>query len=401
LLLLSAMFSGSETALFSFPREEFRRGRRRSSASARAIVSLLGRPRRLLVTVLLGNTVVNVAYFATAWRITREVAAHNAGLSVLMGAGSLVALVLCGEILPKAAAVRFPTQVAKATALPLVLFARVTAPVRIVLSYIVELASAVFGKSHDDAEITTEELQELAELSEKRGFLEIGEGKMIAGAMQLREITVSEVMVPRVDMVACDVNRTTAEFVKLADRKRLTKLPVFEGSLDNIIGIVYVKEAVLSPASALRDLVRPVYFVPEVANLDALLKQFRERRIQFAVAVDEFGGTAGIVALEDVLEVIVGEISDEFDDVGATLQMVGPGRYIASGRLTSRELSEALNVEIDFESADTLAGLLADQLGRIPVSGDVVEYGGLRFRVNKVAKRRVVEVEVVEKVERR
>ncbi len=401
MLLLSAMFSGSETALFSFPREEFRRGRRRSSASARAIVSLLGRPRRLLVTVLLGNTVVNVAYFATAWRITREVAAHNAGLSVLMGAGSLVALVLCGEILPKAAAVRFPTQVAKATALPLVLFARVTAPVRIVLSYIVELASAVFGKSHDDAEITTEELQELAELSEKRGFLEIGEGKMIAGAMQLREITVSEVMVPRVDMVACDVNRTTAEFVKLADRKRLTKLPVFEGSLDNIIGIVYVKEAVLSPASALRDLVRPVYFVPEVANLDALLKQFRERRIQFAVAVDEFGGTAGIVALEDVLEVIVGEISDEFDDVGATLQMVGPGRYIASGRLTSRELSEALNVEIDFESADTLAGLLADQLGRIPVSGDVVEYGGLRFRVNKVAKRRVVEVEVVEKVERR
>ena len=394
LLLLSGLFSGSETALFSLPKNELREARRGHSGAARAIVALLGRPRRLLVTVLLGNTSANVLYYATSWSVASEVSARSPGLGVAVGAGSFVALLLFGEIVPKAVAVRFPGRVSRIAALPLVAFTYLLTPARVFLEYIVDVASAFFGRSGGGPRMTTEELRTLVELSEKRGLLDIGEGRMIAEAMRLREVKVSEVMVPRVDMVVCDVEASVGDFLKLAHETRLTSIPVVEGSRDDVVGLVFVKEVVLSPNSSLRELARPVYFVPEVANLEMLLEQFRGRGMRFAVAVDEFGGTAGVVALEDVLEVIVGEILDEFDEEVEPVREVGRGRYVVAGGLALRELSQALDADFEFEGGDTVAGFLAEKLGRIPTSGDVVESEGFRLRVIRTVGRRVVEVEV-------
>jgi putative hemolysin len=399
LLLLSGLFSGSETALFSLPRNELREARRSDSGTARAIVGLLGRPRRLLVTVLLCNTVVNVLYFATSWTIASELSARKPGLGVAAAAAAFVALLLFGEIVPKAVAVRFPGEASRLAAFPLIFFTYLLAPARVVLSYVVDIASTLFGQSGPGPRMTTEELRTLVELSEERGFLDVGEGRMIAEAMRLRDVKVREVMVPRVDMVVCDVETSVEEFLDLAHKTRLTIIPVVEGSRDDVVGLVLVKEMILSPNSTLRELARPVYFVPEVANLEMLLEQFRERGMGFAVAVDEFGGTAGIVALEDVLEVVVGEILDEFDEAMEPMREVGRGRYVVAGGLALRELSQALGADFESEVADTVAGFLAEKLGRIPTKGDVVENEGFGLRVTKTVGRRVVEVEVTAEAE--
>lgn len=394
LLFLSGMFSGSETALFSLPKALLREERKSHSRAARAVVALVARPRRLLVTVLLGNTVVNVLYFATSWTVASELSSRRPGLGVAAAAGSFVALLLFGEIVPKAIAVRFPGEASRLAALPLIFFTYLLAPVRAVLGYVVDIASTLFGQSGPGPRMTTEELQTLVGLSEKRGVLGVGEGRMIAEVMRLQEAKVSEVMVPRVDMVVCDVSASVGEFLKLAHQTRLTSIPVVEGSRDKVVGVVWVKEAAVSSGSTLRELARPVHFVPEIANLEALLEQLRGRRLRSAIVVDEFGGTAGFVALEDTVEVIVGDILDEFDEAAEPLREVGAGRYVVLGGLSLRALSEALGAEFESESADTVAGFLAEKLGRIPVKGDAIDYEGFRLRVTRTIGRRVVEVQV-------
>ncbi len=393
LLVLSGMFSGSETALFSLPKGQLREARRSRSATGRAIAALLAKPRRLLVTLLLGNTAVNVLFFATSWTVAGELSRRSHSLGVSAGAASFMALLMLGEIVPKAVAVRFPGRVSRLAAFPLLFFTYLLAPARMFLGYVVDLASTIFGQSGPSQGMTTEELQRLVGLSEKRGLLEMGEGRMIAEAMRLPEAKVSEVMVPRVDMVVCDVGTSVEDFLKLACRTRLTSIPVVEGTRDNVVGTVAVKEAAVSEGRGLRELARPAYFVPEMANLESLLEQFRKRRIRSAVVVDEFGGTAGVVTLEDVVEVIVGDILDEFEE-GEPLREVGPGRYVVSGRLRLRELSQALGADFETESADTVAGFLAEQLGRIPARGDVVDHEGFRLTVTRTIGRRVVEVQV-------
>lgn len=396
LLVLSAFFSGAETALFSLRRRDLRRLEQAPGLVHRLLVKLRSDPRGLLTTVLLGNMLVNVLYYCLATVAALAVAdAGMQGAAYALGAGSLVAVIICGEVVPKAIAVASPLRLSRLAAVPLFFFQKCISPIGRALSAIAALSSVLVHGRGQTAYVTPEELQFLIAATGERGVIALTERDMMQEIIEFAEIRVREVMLPRVDVIACEISATVDEFRRLVEEKRITKVPIYEENIDNVVGIVDARDLLLWDSRTVRGCVRPVpLFVPETARIEAVLHQFRERECQFAIVVDEYGGWAGIVTLEDIVEEIVGEISDEFDTEIEPVRKVGPDRYVLSGGVSMRDWGEIFGLDLDLELAEvqTLGGFIVLRLGRLPREGDAVELGNLTFSVQKVSRRRVAQV---------
>jgi len=396
LLALSAFFSASETALFSLGRRDLRRIERSPGFAHGLILKLRSAPQDLLTTVLFGNMLVNVLYFSVATVAATSVLSRGAAYA--FGAGSLVAVIICGEVVPKAVAVAVPLRFARLAAGPLFFFQKCIYPVRKALGVVMRVSAAVARGRGQAAYVTPEELQLLIHATGERGIIGLGERDMMHEIMQFAEIRVREVMVPRVDVVAFEVNGSVEELRKLVRQKGIAKLPVYEGNIDNVVGTVDAREVLLSGSKNVRGCVRPVpLFVPETALIESVLQQFRERECQFAVVVDEYGGWAGIVTLEDIVEEIVGDISDEFDTDAQPVRRIGKDKYLLSGGVSIRDWSEIFDIDLELAEVETLGGFIVLHLGRLPREGDSVELGNLVLTVQKVSRRRVAQV-LIERV---
>ena len=352
-------------------------------------------PQGLLSTVLFGNMLVNVLYYSLATLAAVGAAsAGRRGTAYAISLGSLAALILCGEIIPKAVAVSVPLGFSRLAALPLYFFQKAIAPVRRALGLVTRLSGRVGRGRHRPAFVTPEELQLLIRAAGERGHIAAAERDMMHEIVEFGDIRVREVMVPRVDVVAFEVDGDLEAFRRLVRDTRITRVPVYEGNIDNIVGIAHAADVLLSDAGDVRSCARPVsLFVPEVAGIEPVLHQFRERRCQFAIVVDEYGGWAGIVTLEDIVEEIVGDIRDEFEPEGLEpVRQVGPDRYVLSGGLSIRDWSEIFDIDVDLAEVETLGGLIILHLGRLPREGDRVRLGNLSFTVQRVVRRRVAEV---------
>ena len=394
LLVLSAFFSGSETALFSLSRERLRRFRQGPHRLERVAARLVARPRSLLVTLLFGNMLVNVMFFALSSGVVWDIARRTENAwGPVAGLGVLLVVIVFGEVTPKTIAAAAPAPVARLAGVPLVLLCRVLTPITWVLDrWIIEPATRLATGRRDarggDLFLTAGELQAIVDLASDEGVVGRDEGEMIGEVLRIHDTKVREVMVPRVDMVACEVTTPTEEVLATFRRTKHKRLVVYRGSADEVIGLVSARGTLLEPDRPLSELVEPVHFVPEQQTVEMLLKELRGQKIKLAVVVDEYGGTAGLVTLEDCLEEIVGDIQDEYDEASVPVERRSDREFVLAGGLSMRAWSEFLRTEYDTETrVSTLGGFVTGLLGRIPSEGDSCRWGNLRFTVEQVSRR--------------
>jgi len=403
LLCASAFFSGSETALFNLSRDQLRRFRASRSAFQRLAARLMDDPRRLLVTVLFGNMTVNTAFFATSVMLIPDFERLDPARATLWRyAITIVAplvVIVFGEVVPKAVAVTMPARLAPLAGPVLAVLERVVMPIRLVLGtvFIGPLERLITGppRPRERTLLTTDELQEIVEVAAREGAVSPDESDMLTEVLELAETKVREVMVPRVEMTACDVATPTAQVLDRFRRAGHTKIVVYEDEIDQVRGVVYAKTAFLNATRPLAELVRPVHFVPVMKTVESLLKEFRARKIQFALVVDEYGGLAGLVTLEDCLEAIVGSIGDETDQPEPEpVRRVSDAEYLLDGDLSVRSWADLFEQDLPARAGRyaTVAGLVTWLLGRVPRMGDSVRWRNLEFAVEEVRSRRVTRV---------
>jgi putative hemolysin len=388
LLYLSSAFSGSETAFFSLSRLDLEeldpKGRVRR---------LMAQPERLLIAILLGNTLVNVAAGSLGALMALELGRlrgypEAATIALEVGVVTLVILVL-GEVAPKMHAMQRNISVARRTA-PIVL--AVIRAFQPVISALDSMVGRMQGRLADDERpfVTAEELRTIIAISEERGTLEEDERDMIDSVMEFGETVVREVMVPRVDMECFEDAIHVGDAITRIRELGLSRFPVYQGDIDHIIGMLYAKDL----GRSVGELIRPAYFTPETKKAGELLRELQRRRIHIAIAVDEYGGTAGLVTLEDLIEEIVGEIRDEYDEEEQLITVIDRSTVIADGMVRLEDLEEEIGVDLEVDGVETLGGLLMNAFGRIPSEGERLERGGLAFTVESVEEQRIVRVRI-------
>lgn len=402
LLVLSALFSMAETAMMALSRGRVRNLVAEGARHGREVERLIRDPNRLLGTVLFGNNVTNVvaSSLATGAFIAYFGPVGVAWASVVMA----VVVLLAAEITPKTYAAHNPETVALKLAPFLSFSVRFFYPiVRLLTSIGVAVIRLFGGKAEGGRLITEEEIRTLVEVGEEEGLIEANERELIQSVFEFGDTVVREVMVPRIDVKALRADATLSDAWEAFIHWGHSRLPVYRDTIDDVIGMVYARDLLAylkerDPNTPVSELLRPVHYVPETKPISELLADFRNRRTQIAVVLDEYGGTAGIVTIEDLLEEIVGEIHDEYDTEDLTVREVEPGLYEMDGLEPIDELNELLGTHFPHEDFDTVGGLILHLLGRAPVEGEVVEAEGWEFTVAKVVGRRVKRLTLRQKV---
>lgn len=397
LLYLSGMFSGSETAYFSLSKLELS-----ELPPGGSVRRLMERPERLLIAILVGNTLVNVGAGSlgaqVALRLSRVTGYPEAAVIALeVGVLTFVVLVL-GEVAPKMYAMQRNVRFARRNSTLLTIVMRIFGPV---VRGLDGLVSRLGGRAAGEQRpfVTAEELRTIVALSEERGTLEGDERDMIDSVMEFGDTVVRELMIPRVDMRCFDASTTVGAATDEVKRLGFSRVPVFDGDIDHIVGILYAKDLLKFDAERDRDrpisgILRPPYFTPESKNAGDLLRELQYRRTHIAIVVDEYGGTAGLVTLEDLIEEIVGEIADEHDRQVSLITVIDSNSVIADGMVHLDELEEAIGLSFEGEGIETLGGYLMDAFGRIPSEGEKIERAGAEFTIEVVKEQRITSVRV-------
>jgi CBS domain containing-hemolysin-like protein len=395
-LFVAAFVSAAETALFSLRRQDRAKLDSDPGPQARAARDLLARPRALLVAILLVGACLDALFFSVSAGVAQDLAGAT-GLHWVIpvtGAVAVAIVVLVGEIVPKAIASLDPRPVALFAARPLRTLRDalrlVTDPLEHALAALVDVAERRLPASRPS--LGNAELVRFVEHEGAEGRLERRASELLADVLDLRARRVKEVMTPRVDVIAFDTREGRAAFLELLRSKRHGKYPVHDGrGLDRVNGFLRARVVVIAPPSAdLARLVEPAWFVPETKTLESLLREMVERKKTTAIVVDEYGGTAGLVTLEDLVEEIVGDIASPFDR--PLVRSTGEGEWFLSGRLGLREAGDLLGRTFPSLGPTTISGFLATKLGKVPEPGDEILYQGVVLRVESVARRRAAEV---------
>ncbi len=378
LLLLSAFFSGSETAFFSLPRIYLKKLENSKSSSAKRILNMLRQPRRLLITILLGNTFVNIGISSLgalfALRIAKQFNMNPIPVVTLQVILTTLVIVTFGEIIPKLVALATANNFARIVSLPLQILSYIFyLPVWLIDKLSKLISSKQSSDKHLASRLTTEEFHNLIQSKHSKHSLDENEKQMLVGLFSFREAKLTEIYVPRVKVRAIEVNQTLEVLRDLIISSGHSRIPVYKEKIDDIIGIIYVKDLLLFPEkTSLTELMRPAWFVTENMKVQALLTQFKKKKLQMAVVVDEYGGTSGIVTLEDILEEIVGEIRDEYDhDETPELIRIDTKTYRVKGIYSIRQLNQQLNVSIDADEYDNVAEYRLTQLNHVPTAGEI------------------------------
>ncbi|MFH1857490.1 MAG: hemolysin family protein [Candidatus Omnitrophota bacterium] len=391
LLGLSGLFSASEMALFSLSRIQLKRLGDFHRRGHRVILSLLNRPRRTLTTILIGNTLVNVAASALGTSLAIHLLG-NAGWGVAVGSMTFLILIL-GEINPKTIALRNTERVSLFVAPFISFFAYLILPIRRLTRAITDFILDLLTGESTTAEpyISSHELKTLVSIGESEGILDRGERNMLQAVFEFGEIRVGEIMTPRVDIVGCPLGSSSSEVKKILQRAHRSMVSVYEGSLDNIKGVLSAKDFLLSRQTEnWRKLIRPVFYVPEFKKIGDLLLEFQKKQESLAIVIDEYGGTAGLVTLEDILEEIVGEIQNEYDGEELHFQWMDQKTLRVDGKASMRELAEMMDMNLlEEEKRKNVAGFLLSKLGRIPNVGDVFVEVEMHFKVEEMKQNRI------------
>ncbi len=412
LLALSALFSGSETALTSMTKLRVKRLFSDGDPAYKKLESWLEDPNRYLVTILVGNNIVNVGVSILASAIFTRLLGrlgweHNqaVGGGIAFGVVTFLLLVF-GEITPKTYAKQHAVRISQLVISPLDVFYRLFSPFILAFLVLSNLTIRLLGGERVDEVpmVTAEDVRTLIEVSEKEGLLDEEEREMIHHIMDFGDTIVRETMTPRVDMQAFDVNTPFDEVRRAVVEGGHSRIPVYEGDIDSIIGVLYAKDLLASWDNvgeewSVRDTLRPALFIPKNKKVNDLLQTFRKERTHLAIVVDEYGCTAGIVTIEDILEEIVGDIQDEHDQEPPEYQVSKDGTITANAKLDVDILREKFGIDLALPEAEfeSLGGFITTYLGDLPSVGDLVEYDNIEMTILDADDRRIKRVRIVRK----
>jgi putative hemolysin len=389
LLLLSAFFSGSETALFSLSGFQKKRIQSSDPSSFTAIDKLLSSPSRTLAIILIGNMIVNITATSIATIFAISVFGEK-GVAVSIVCMTFILLVF-GEVTPKTYAIKYPDMFSRFCSKPLDIFGKIVWPLRRLLRITADIFVVVFTRRKNlNPYITENELKALMTISRKEGIIDNDEEEMIHSIFELGDRSVDEIMKPRVDIVGCEKNATAGVLIEIMKASKHTKIPIYEGTIDKIIGVIYTKEFMLNQTGNLADFIRKPLYVPETEKIDDIIVQFQSQKTYIAVVLDEFGGTSGIVTLEDALEEIVGEIKDEYDKEQPIIKKEEDGSYTISGKAAIRDINDELDIALPMDQVTTINGLLLLLFEKVPKQGDRVKIKGVEFKVLEVKNNMVI-----------
>ncbi len=407
-LLLSALYSGSEVAFFSLVNQidQLRPGGGEYGSKDSKILKMLQKPRRLLATILIGNTFANIVSSVMAAVITGKIAAYYGFSEVIVYSVEIIVLtfmiLILSEITPKVIAINNPLKVSRR----MVGFVYVHFILFMPVSKIIAESTMSLEKTlpKPNNKMTAQDLKTMAEMSEQEGSLKGDEREIIENVIEFGNITVREIMTSRVNIVAVPVNATLEEVIQLIQEKGLSRMPLFENDLDNISGVIYSKDVLPYINSDMgeqlinwKTIARKALFIPATKKLDDLLRDFQHEKTHIAIVVDEYGGTEGLVTLDDILEEIVGDIGDEYDDQEEKLYTrFKNGVYIFDAKIDLDDLDEILNTSIssDDDEFETLGGLVYHLTERIPNVGERMIYKNLEMTVHSVKNNRVKKLRI-------
>lgn len=394
-LLVSAAFSAIEIAFFSTSELKLRALAEAGHRGANMGLRLRSNPQRLLSTILIGNNLANIA----AASLTTLIAIRLFGSEAVAIATGLIALLVLifGEIVPKTLAARHAAAVVQWLAYPIYWFEKLLSPVLFVLEPLILKLTGGRGLAVPFG--TEEELRMALEEGGKAGVLETDEVKMIKNVFQLNDITAEDAMTPRIYMFALDGNLSLKEAKQKLFNSQYSRIPVFDGRLDNIVGILHKTKALMELAEGhlelrLSEITGPPLFVPRGKPADDLMKQFQQEKRHMAIVVNEFGGVMGLVTLEDLLEEVVGEIMDETDITEELIKRIGKNQILVHGRTEVRRINDFLKVDLG-NDANTVSGLIQEQLGRIPAVGEEIQVGQCRLVVHEADPKSIKSVQIV------
>jgi gliding motility-associated protein GldE len=405
LLLVSAFFSGSEVALFSLDQKKLKSNFNQAGILYRYLTNLISYPRRLLVTILIGNTLVNVAVSILAVSIALDFASDfNLPVDIVVTIQILIITILVllfGELLPKLIASKNPIMFSRIAAVPLNFISTIIYPVSEIITELIRLFSSRLKFDKSKSALTQDEIVDLAKISKEKGAIEDGEHSLINGIFVFSGLTVAEVMTPRVDIVAVPVNESFKNVVSVITNSGHSRIPVYKKNLDEIIGIIFAKDLLAFLKDDISDskfqlnhLVKKCLFVPDTKLISELLKEFQEKKIHLAIVVDEYGGTSGLITLEDIIEEVIGDIWDEYDKEENEITKVSADTFVVLGKTKILNLNEALNINISMEDEDfdTIAGFVLHKAGSIPKEDFSFESNGYLFTVKEIQKKRIKKV---------
>ena len=401
-VLLSAYFSATETAFNSFNKIRVKNLAEKGNKKAARALELTENYDTLISTILIGNNIVNILAASLATLFFKSVleGTSAAGFDTVISTAVMTLLVLTfGEICPKTIAKQSPDKfVLFATPLISALVV-IFKPLSAIFKHLQNLLSKIF-KADEDQGMTEEELISIIEEAAEDGNIDEEESTLIKSAIEFNELEVGDIFTPRIDITAVRSDITKEELTKVFTESGYSRIPIYDDDLDNIHGIVYYKDFfsdAQSTAIPISEIVKPVMYVTKTQKINDVLKDLQEKQMHLAVVTDEYGSTAGIVTLEDILEEIVGEIWDEHDEIIEEIKEVGEGEYIVSGMANLEKLFEELDIELDEEQdATTVNGWAMKILDRIPEEGDSFEELGLTVRVLKMDGRRIEDLHILD-----
>lgn len=397
--LAIAFFAGSETALVHLDNLTVKHLLGQRAKGAQVVAELMEDKQRLLGVLLVGTNLAVVISTVTATILTRNWSFYGVNGATLSTWGMVVLILIFGEIIPKRLATQHASRIALRTAVPVRFFYRLFLPLASLLVAIPRVLSNRLRIEDDDLSIDEESLLTMVDMGEEEGAVDEEERDMIFGVLEANHTLVREIMTPRVDMVTVATDDPPEEVLEQIVHSGFSRIPVYEDTVDNIVGILYAKDLLehwrTKDAIDLAALMREPYFVPETKNTSDLLREFKKLRLHMAIIVDEYGGTAGLVTFEDLLEEIVGDIQDEYDwDEEDEVVQVSDNVWMVDARMSIDDINELTEVELSDEHVDTIGGLAYQLLGRIPAPGEQAEIPeqGIRLAVAETTGRRITRI---------
>lgn len=398
LLLLSAFFSASETALTSLSKIRLRNMVDEGIKNAALVQKILSNPNKLLSSILIGNNLVNIGASALATSLAISIFGSN-GVGIATGILTIVILIV-GEITPKTFAAQNSEKVCLLVIKPIAMCVYLLTPFVAVLNVITGFIMKMLGNDSEKRTplITESELITMVNVSHEEGVLEVEEREMINNVVDFGNSDAKDVMTPRTDIVAVSVTATYEDVLNVFRNEQFSRIPVYQDSMDNIVGIISYKDIMFSDSAEnfkVDKFMREPYFTYESKPSRELFSQMRTKRISMAVILDEYGGTSGIVTLEDLLEEIVGDISDEYDDSTEEIKVIKEDEFIVDGSTKIDDVNEMIGTKFESDDFDSIGGYVIGIMGRFPEKGETVESDNVKFVIEEIYKNRIEKLRIL------
>ncbi|MBE6069486.1 MAG: HlyC/CorC family transporter [Clostridium lundense] len=408
LVLINAFFAASEMAIVSINKNKITRmAEDEDNSKAKLLLKLTNEPSKFLATIQVGITVAG--FLASASAATKLSApltkilnnlnipgSPNIALIIVTILLSYITLVF-GELLPKRIALQNSENIALSVVKPIVYFSKAALPFVKILTFSTSVLGRLFGINSDNIEedVSVEEIKMMIEVGQETGVINETEKEMINGIFDFDDTLAKEIMTPRTNVFAVDLTAPTEDVLDKILEEKYSRVPVYEEDVDNIIGILYVKDLFFGLrhnkflAEDLTKLLRPAYFVPETKPIDVLFKEMQKDKTYMTILIDEYGGFSGIVTMEDLLEEIVGNIFDEYDEMHMSITKIDPNTYMIDGLLSIDEINEVFHLNLPTDNADTIGGFVVNLLGAMPNDNEIVEYENITFKIEKAEDKRI------------